>query len=211
MFGDLLIEVDNYSTNLDIYNCDGKINFGDYSETLGSTFSGLKLYKVTDEYYDDPSGDSPYKELVGYVHGRYIDVAYAIDNGISMLELLDVADSDTSSLIPYLLDDNNEIKTEYDQTIYSNIYYLDRLFISEKYRGQGFAKFLLDNLADILMYVAKIEFGLIVIQAQPFDVVNGKSIMDCKDNDRKERLIKLYENSGYIRINDSNYLYQIHE
>lgn len=126
-----------------------------------------------------------------------------------IIDLFDEFNADTASLISYLLDDNGQIKEEYINGFSQNIFYLDRLYVSEKYRGQGFAKLLLNNLRDILKYMVKIDYAVSIIQAQPFDVIDGKGVMDYKDNDRKERLIKLYENCGYIRIDDSNYLYQI--
>lgn len=210
MYKNLLIEVHSHATDLIIFDTSGEIDFRDYSEQLDSTFSGMSLYLVDDSYYEDRVNSEEHKKLVATIYGRYFDIDYAMNNGISMYEVFGEPDADKASLISYLLDDDGEIKDEY-HSIYHNIYYLDRIEVEEKFRGQGYAKFLLKNLPEILMYVAKLSVGLIMIQAQPYDRIDGKEIMDCKDNNRKERLIKLYENSGYTRIGNSNYLYLINE
>ena len=148
--------------------------------------------------------------MIGTIEGKCFDIIYANNYGLSLYDVFDQEDADTSSLIPYLLDNNGDIKDEY-YSIYSNVYYLDRIEIQDKYKGKGYAKFLLNNLEEILMYVAKINFGIIIIQAQPFDRVNGQCIMDYKDKKRMERLVKLYEDAGFKRIGKSNYLISINE
>lgn len=199
----LLIEVEDYSTSLLVPDDTKLIDFKDYEEQLISTEACINLYIYDEEIEEN-------KTLVATIKGRYLDIEYAINHGISLYDVFDEIDADTSSLTPYLLDEDGDIKSDYF-TLSNNIYYLDRIEVKEKYRGKGYAKLLLKNLEGILSYVAKISVGIIVIQAQPYDIVDGKEIMDYKDTKRKERLIQLYETSGYQRIGTSNYLISVVE
>lgn len=202
MKAELLIKPFSHAEEIIVEDQNDKIDFQDYQEEICSTFSGINLYKVTEEYYEDENCP---KELVAIIYGRYFDIFYAQNNGVSLYDVFDMPDGDSASLIPYLLDEDGEIKDEY-YSLFNNAYYLDRIYVEEKFRGQGYASFLLKNLPEILMYLVKIEYGIIIVQAQPFDTVDGESIMDYKNKERTERLIKLYEKNGFSRIGNSNYL-----
>lgn len=196
------IEVSSYSSEIYVDNFE-KIDFGDYEEMLSSVFSGFYLYEVDEE-------DESLKKLVAKVYGRFFDLNYAIDHQVSFYDVFDMADGDSASLIPYLVESDDKIKEKF-LTLNNNVYYLDRIFVEEEYRGRGIAKFILNNILDILKYVSKIEFGVLIVQAQPYDKIDGESIMDYEDKDRLERLIKLYEDCSFIRIDKSNYLYLLNE
>lgn len=203
----LLIEPGSHATDL-IIDSNKKIDFQEYVYELCSTFSEINLYEVDEEVYYEQNDCK--KELILSIYGRYFDIDYALNNGINLAKVFDLYDADTASLIPFLLDEDGRIKDEY-RTNYSNIYYLDRIKTEDKYKGKGYATFILKNLPEILMYMSKLSVGIIIVQAQPFDGIDGKTIMDYNDKKRTERLIKLYEKAGFKRIDNSNYLILINE
>lgn len=203
----LLIKLYDQETEIILNNDNDKIDFSDYAEELCSVSSSIILYEV-DEDFDEQ--DNPEMKKIATIYGRYFDIIYAINNHINLFDVFDMHDADTGSLIPYLLDETGMIKEEYF-SIYDNIYYLDRITVEEEFKNKGYATLLLSNLAEILMYLAKITVGIIIVQAQPFDIIDGESIMDYDDKRRMERLIKLYEKAGFKRINNSNYLIIINQ
>lgn len=212
MHNNLFFEIGSHSKDLMIDKKLGKINFKDYEDEICYSFSVIHLYLVDDDYYNFLYEEDKikYRELIATIEGYFCDTTYGINYGIKIQDILDTISTDTATLIPYLLDKNGEIKKEYC-SYYNNIYYLDRIFVEEKFRNKGYASFILENLIEILIYLAKVEVGIIMVQAQPFDKVNGKSTMDYKNKDRIERLIKLYERNGFNRMNESNYLIKINE
>lgn len=208
----LLIETDSHGVDLFLYDMDSphdELNLEDYEEQLASTYANIYLYLVNENYEEDC--DLENKELVATIGGRFFDMNYIEEHGLHLDSILDMCDADTASLIPYLLNEDRDVKEEYFSTFSNNIYYLDRIEVEEKFRGQGYAKFLLQNLPKILIYLAKINIGIIIVQAQPFDRVNQHQVMDYKNRERKERLIRLYGTCDFARINDSNYLIRIIE
>ena len=205
----LLIEIDGFKEPLEISHNLKKIDYSHFYEELSSSAGEINLYLVDPDVVEDDVDDYE-KELVATIRGRFFDLVYAMNEGISLFDVFDIVDSDTEKLIDILLDEDLELKEEYTSLNY-NLFVIERLFVEEKYRGCGYAKFLLKNLFEILAYQAKLSVGLIVVEAQPYDIINNREKMDFENVNRKERLIKLYENAGFQKITNTKFLYMINE
>ena len=208
----LLIETDSHGVDLLLYDVDDihdALDLEAYEEQLASTYANIYLYLVNEDYEEGCNLNE--KELVSTIGGRLFDMDYVYEHRLHLASIFDMYDADTSSLACYLLDEKGDIKEEYISVFSNNIYYLDRIEVEEKFRGQGYAKFLLHNLPKILTYISKINIGLMVVQAQPFDRINQRQVMDYENKARKERLIQLYESCEFTRIDHSNYLIRLYE
>ena len=197
----LVIEPGNFGCEIHFDNINEKFKIRDYLEDLSSTESDIKLYEVTyNEEFEEEK-----KELIATIEGRFFDIIYAINNEINLFEVFDMPDQVSANLIPYLLDDDGDIKDEFN-SLNLNIFYLDNIYVEKKYRNKGYATFILNNLADILTYICKISVGTIIIEPVPLEKVNNEYHYNPEDQEMIDKLIQLCEKSGYKRINNSNYL-----
>lgn len=183
----LLVEIKRSSERLYLFGEEKKFDFGD-NMFIGL---GVELYYIPDNLILDEDIDDK-KELIGRIEGTFFDFVYAINEGYNLALMLDAVSAETYSLALHILDKDYCLKDEYF-TFNTNLYYIEDIFIQEKYRGQGYAKLLLSNLADILMYTAKVSVGLIATSSDVGNEVDEK------------RLVKLYENTGFKQIDNSDY------
>lgn len=180
-----------------------KFDFNDWEEILAYFPIGIKLYE-NDEQYNN-------KELIASIDGIFYDMDYVDNYGFNLFDVFDMHSGDTVNIYDILFDEEGQFKEEYE-TLNNNIFYLERIYVEKKYRKQGYAKLLLNQLEDIIKYVAKLNVGIIVVCSQPFEKEDDHDKMIRKDKELQRKLNDLYERVGFKKTGHKyNYLTKVIE
>ena len=154
--------------------------------------------------------DTMKEKTIASLKGVYFDLAYAMDNGISAYDVFDMYSADTFNFYEILYEDDF-IKEEYE-SIWPNVFYVERLYVEKEYRNKGYAKALLNEINNIIRDILKLNVGQIIVYANPFKVNNGADEMIRNNNYLIEKLLKLYKTTGFEEIdNDPRYLIKVCE
>lgn len=184
---------------VDSYNSIGfssdikKLELDEYWEELSHQNINIELYEVND--LDEHKN-------IAYLNGYFYDFNYIYDYGVDLFSTFDEINGDTSNIYNVLFE-NDEIKPEFE-TYCDNIFYIDRIYVKKAYRNKGHAKFILSELENILKYICKINVGIIIVCAQPFEKENNKEKMIRDNKGLTNKLINLYKKSGFKEVKTNN-------
>ena len=186
-----------------LYRYPSKIDFSDLSESLS-------YCSVTIELVETNESESKQKTIAS-LFGYFYDVDYMYNYGQSIFDAFDMVSGDTCELYNVLFDRDGYIKDEYE-SFCDNVFYIDRLYVEKDYRNKGYAKLMLNQIGEIIKYVAKLNIGIIAVCAQPFEI-NGNEEKMIKDNkELKRKLIELYKNTGFQETDNTyDYLVKVFE
>ena len=186
-----------------LYKYPSKIDFSDLSELLS-------YCTVTIELVETNESESKQKTIAS-LFGYFYDVEYMYNYGQSIFDAFDMVSGDTCELYNVLFDRDGYIKDEYE-SFCDNVFYIDRLYVEKDYRNKGYAKLMLNQIGEIIKYVAKLNIGIIAVCAQPFEI-NGNEEKMIKDNkELKRKLIELYKNTGFQETDNTyDYLVKVFE
>lgn len=186
-----------------LYRYPSKIDFSDLSESLS-------YCPVTIELVETNESESKQKTIAS-LFGYFYDVEYMYNYGQSIFDAFDMVSGDTCELYNVLFDRDGYIKDEYE-SFCDNVFYIDRLYVEKDYRNKGYAKLMLNQIGEIIKYVAKLNIGIIAVCAQPFEI-NGNEEKMIKDNkELKRKLIELYKNTGFQETDNTyDYLVKVFE
>ena len=186
-----------------LYRYPSKIDFSYLSESLS-------YCPVTIELVETNESESKQKTIAS-LFGYFYDVEYMYNYGQSIFDAFDMVSGDTCELYNVLFDRDGYIKDEYE-SFCDNVFYIDRLYVEKDYRNKGYAKLMLNQIGEIIKYVAKLNIGIIAVCAQPFEI-NGNEEKMIKDNkELKRKLIELYKNTGFQETDNTyDYLVKVFE
>ena len=186
-----------------LYRYPSKIDFSYLSESLS-------YCPVTIELVETNESESKQKTIAS-LFGYFYDVKYMYNYGQSIFDAFDMVSWDTFELYNFLFDRDGYIKDEYE-SFCDNVFYIDRLYVEKDYRNKGYAKLMLNQIGEIIKYVAKLNIGIIAVCAQPFEI-NGNEEKMIKDNkELKRKLIELYKNTGFQETDNTyDYLVKVFE
>lgn len=154
--------------------------------------------------------DTMKEKTIASLKGVYFDLAYAMDNSISTYDVFDMYSADTFAFYEILYEDDM-IKEEYE-SIWPNVFYIERLYVEKEYRNKGNAKALLSKLGDITRDIFKLNVSQIIAYANPFEVNNGDDEMIRNSRDLDEKLLQLYKIAGFEEIDEApRYLIKVCE
>lgn len=152
--------------------------------------------------------DTMKEKTIASLKGVYFDLAYAMDNGISTYDVFDMYSADTFAFYEILYEDDM-IKKEYE-SMWPNVFYIERLYVEKEYRNKGYAKALLNEISNIIRDILKLNVGQIIVYANPFEVNNGNDEMIKNNKVLNNKLLNLYKTTGFKEIDDNpNYLIKI--
>ena len=199
----LEIKVNVGYSEIALYRYPSKIDFSDLSESLS-------YWPVTIELVETNESESKQKTIAS-LFGYFYDVEYMYNYGQSIFDAFDMVSGDTCELYNVLFDRDGYIKDEYE-SFCDNVFYIDRLYVEKDYRNKGYAKLMLNQIGEIIKYVAKLNIGIIAVCAQPFEI-NGNEEKMIKDNkELKRKLIELYKNTGFQETDNTyDYLVKVFE
>ena len=147
---------------------------------------------------------------IASLKGVYFDLEYAMNNDISTYEVFDMYSADTFSFYEILYEDDM-IKEKYE-SMWSNVFYIERLYVEKEYRNKGYAKTLLNEINDIIRDILKLNVGQIIVYANPFEINNGADEMIRSNKVLNNKLLNLYKTTGFKEIDDNpNYLIKVCE
>lgn len=193
----LELKINSRLAEIQLFNKE-KINFEELEDTLSSYVVYLELVEKQE--------DSDEEELIATLRGNYFDIDYAWNHGLCLFDIFDMVSGDTNVISNIFFDEEQNLKSEFE-TDNGNIFYLDRIFVEKNHRNKGYAKLLLNQLDEIVRYILKLNAGIIVVCAQPFEKNNGKEKIIRNDKTLQNKLIKLYEENGFNLVKDLKYKY----
>lgn len=199
----LEIKVNIGCPEIALFDYPSKIDFSDLSESLS-------YCTVTIELVETNESESKQKTIAS-LFGYFYDAEYMYNYGQSIFDAFDMVSGDTCELYNVLFDRDGYIKDEYE-SFCDNVFYIDRLYVEKDYRNKGYAKLMLNQIGEIIKYVAKLNIGIIAVCAQPFEI-NGNEEKMIKDNkELKRKLIELYKNTGFQETDNTyDYLVKVFE
>lgn len=154
--------------------------------------------------------DTMKEKTIASLKGVYFDLAYAMDNSISTYDVFDMYSADTFAFYEILYEDDM-IKEEYE-SMWPNVFYIERLYVGKEYRNKGYAKTLLNEINDIIRDILKLNVGQIIVYANPFEVNNGNDEMIKNNKVLSNKLLNLYKTTGFKEIDDDpSYLIKVCE
>ena len=146
-----------------------RINFSDSSEQLSYCSVMVKLVKTNEE-------DSK-QEVIATLFGYFFDMEYMYNYGQSIFDAFDMISGDTCELYNILFDRNGFIKDEYQsQNFCDNVFYIDSLYVKNEYRNRGYAKLILNQIGEIIKYIAKLNIGILLIARNAISNIVIKTI-----------------------------------
>ena len=111
--------------------------------------------------------------------------------------LFDLIDSEKQGVYHYLFDEDDEPNSEYIG-MYTDVIYIDEIFIEEKYRHQGIGSIIVKELPRLIRNILKLRPGCLVLLANPFER-KGKEMIAERDEEKIEELIKFYEKKWFYK------------
>lgn len=170
----------------------------------------LSMYPIKIElrtYEEEQDG-----ELIATIYGYYFDMDYIYNQNISPFEIFDSYSQDTYELYEALFKDN-QYKEELE-VFNPNLFYLDNIFVEENYRQYGYCKMLVNQLDEILKYIAKLNVGIIVTEIYSFETNDEidpiEELTDTEKQQLNQKLKNLFINNDYLFIeNNDNYLVKV--
>lgn len=181
-FGRLPLEFSQPMTSFD---------FADLSEQVSYYPIGIQLFE-NDETYEN-------QQLIATLNGFYYDLDYIHKYDIGLFDVLDMVSGDTNRIFDILIDKDGYVKKEFQEGNI-NVFYLDRIYTEERYRNKGYAKLLLNQIEDLIRIVLKLNAGIIVVCAQPFERDKDGDKMIRKNKELTDKLVKLYETAGFVQL-----------
>lgn len=199
----LELKIDFGRINLEFNKPLKRLDLEDLSDLISYYPISIQLIDITDEQRTD-------EKIVATLNGYYYDMDYIYQYGQGLFNTFDMVSGDTNKLYAILFDkDDDQIKIEY-QTFSDNIFYLDRIYIENNYRNKGYATLLLSQLEDIIKYIVKLNVGIIIVCAMPFEKIANEEKFYRDNFDLKNKLIDLYRKTGFRAATDYNdYLIKI--
>ena len=133
--------------------------------------------------------DTMKEKNMASLKGVYFDLAYAMNNGISNYDAFDMYSADTLAFYEILYEDDM-IKETYE-SMWPNVFYIERLYVEKECRNKGYAKALLNEINDIIRDILKLNVGQIIVYANPFEVKNGYDEM-IRNNENLDAFFQIF-------------------
>ena len=191
-----------YNKNL-FYKENNKLNITNNLETLSMYPVSIELRK----YNEEQEG-----ELIAEVTGYYFDLDYMLNEGISIFEIFDSESVETYELYEALFEDEEYV--EEIESFNQNLFYLSDIYVNEEYRKEGYFTMLINQLDEILKYIAKLNVGLIatrIYEYQTCDKIDAIEYLNKEEKEvLKDKLTNTLINADYkILENNTNYLVRV--
>ena len=179
---------------------------------LSESFDLLSIYPVKIEVLETNGEEESEKKLVATIIGYYFDLDYMRDENISLFEIFDGINQNIYDMYVALFD-KEEYRNEFE-VINENLFYLDTIVVEEDYRRNGYCKMLVEQLYEILRYIAKLNIGVIATSIYQYETNDNFDSIDNISQEEKEKinksLINLFKKNNYKETSkDDTYLVRI--
>lgn len=129
---------------------------------------------------------------VAVIKGIIFDNYLIEDDEESIANIADSIDGDVGGAMAMLYYDEN-----YDES--GEVCYIDRFYISPRFRQRGIGSYLLDNLQDILKYLLNANIAYFVT------FINPRNSKGEDDNKMKKIMMNIFSKSDFEEIDNSGY------
>ncbi len=164
---------------------------------------------ILDIYLSDFNleNDKVKNKKVGVLSGIFIDLVSAEIYGENIADIFDSHSQETLDLYEAVfMDKENNDKMI---GIGYNIFYIQSLYIENKYRNLGIGRETLHQLSLVIEYILKFEIGCIVVL--PKLLVKEKDDTEIIEKEYKklyQTIRKFFINSSFRSVSGTNYLYR---
>lgn len=191
-----------YDKNI-FYKENNKLDITNNSDILSMYPVSIELRK----YEEEQDG-----ELIADITGYYFDLDYMLNEGISKFEVFDGYSGETYDLYEALFED--EEYREEIETFNQNLFYLSDIYVKEEYRQEGYFTMLINQLDEILQYVAKLNVGVIATRIYEYETCDKMDSIEHLSKGEKQKLkdnlTNTFINADYKFLeNDNNYLVKV--
>lgn len=158
--------------------------------------------------YNDTDDD---RDLIATVYGYYFDLEYMYQENIHPFQVFDAYSQDTYELYGALFDDG-QYKDKFEP-FEPNVFYIDNVYVEEKYREKGYFTMLINQLDEILRYLGKLNVGVIatlVYIPQTDDKIDSIENLTYEEQEAlKEKLKEVFIKNKYEYQEENNFLVKI--
>lgn len=148
-------------------------------------------------------------EKIATVLCTFFDEDRILNEGQDIVYVSDMIDSDTCGAISTLVKSKLH-KQEIDENkIFLSLFtcYIDRFYIYPKFRQRGIARYILENMEDILLYLFNTHIHSYVTCLKPQQPNKEGNWVDSHDEngDMLKRMIRVFKAAGYKRLGKSEF------
>ena len=145
-------------------------------------------------------------DLIATVLGYYFDMNFMLNEGIPLFDIFDGESQETYELYEALFK-NHEYKENLN-VFNPNLFYLYDIFVEDDYRQEGYCTLLINQLDEILQYVAKLNVGVIATKIYEFESIDKiDSIEHLTKKEKLElnkKLKNIFINNNYECLENNN-------
>ena len=143
--------------------------------------AGFNLYSIDEEYEE--------KDIVATVEGCFFRYNRISEYNIDIIDLADTISRDTYDAIITLA--NNNLFTDVDMGYMPLICYLSRLYVYPKYRNNGIATYIYENLQEIFEYVTSDLISIFITLPCPQEPNSDGTWKNVRDDIMFEKMVRL--------------------
>ena len=185
--------IDSYGLRINVSSTQ---NIHDFFVGNDDTEKNILVEMTLENHIYSDDGDNI--EIYGNAYGRLITTYDQVSGRtLNYHDVIDSIDQDTYNCLSVFMDGNCDFN---DELMFDQLFYIDRIIISEKYRNKGLGSILLEyikyRLADITT--------AIVLQPLAFGWKDESSEVFEKES---ERLCRFYKKHGFINYQDDTWVY----
>jgi len=156
---------------------------------------GFNLYPPDEDYEE--------KDIVATVEGVFFKYNLINEFDIDIIDLADNISDDTYKAI-ITLEDNSLFAKE-DIEYMSLVCYLSRLYVYPKYRNNGIATYIYENLQKIFEYITSDTVNIFIILPCPQEPTLDGRWKNTGDNIMFEKIVKLLSKHKFKPVGDGFY------
>jgi hypothetical protein len=176
--------------------------------------AGFNLHHTNSDdkdFDDDINDDADYEpgEVMATVYCTFFDEDKILNDNVDIVVQADMISSDLQGAI-YTLTKSRTYKKMIDEDkIFLPLFtcYIDKFYIYPKYRKSGIARYIWDNIENILLHCFNTHIHCFVIipkPQQPDDEGNWDNSID-ENGEMLKRMIKVIKKAGFKQLGKSEY------
>lgn len=148
--------------------------------------------------------------VIGQIAGTFFEAEAQI-NDTNFWEVCDSINGDLEHMASIVVDNEMRIKEEIC-TMNNSIFYLDEIFIDEKYRGHGIGRFILKQIDKMMQYTSNLDIGTVITYPFAMEGTVKDGYKAIEDEEKEEetlyRLRKFYRSCGFKNLGSNGHMYK---
>lgn len=157
--------------------------------------AGFNLYSADENCEEE--------DIVATVKGHFFKYNYIDEFDIDIIDLADTISNDTHKAIITLGD--NALFSEVDMEYMPLICYLSKLYVYPKYRDNGIATYIYENLQEIFKYVTSDLTSIFITLPCPQEPTLGGRWQNIRDDIMFEKMVRLLNKHEFKPVGEGFY------